>query len=138
MALVFLKIDDILNTYNIIKSKILSSLNVKDHTFFKYFEKHYIGGIGRKSTFDVKNWSVFERIKNKIPYTTNSAEAWHKSLNFNVGEKGPNLAKMLDYIKTNDFLVEEDLKVHLSKFVNGNSLEYSEKFLELEKIYDIC
>ena len=66
----------------------------------------------KKATFDVKNWSAYLRINALIPHTTNSAEALHKGLNFNINEKTPNLAKIFNFIKTNECLVDEDMKIY--------------------------
>jgi hypothetical protein len=40
----------------------------------------YIGNYLKSPMYDVDFWSVYNRIVNNIPKTTNSIEAWHHGL----------------------------------------------------------
>lgn len=46
-----------------------------------YFYKNFITENNKNETKKIEFWNCYERIIEKIPTTTNSLEAWHKSLN---------------------------------------------------------
>ena len=77
--------------------------NVGVRKFIEYFDRTYMSTTS-SSQYQIGFWSCYDRVLKNIPRTINTSEAWHKSLNYQAAVKHPNLAKLVDILKT-----EEDL-----------------------------
>jgi hypothetical protein len=42
-----------------------------------YFEKTYVGSIAKTPLFDPSFWTIHDRVKKKVPRTSNFCEGWH-------------------------------------------------------------
>ena len=60
-----------------------------------YFEKHYVAELGRDvrrpPTFEHSLWSVYERIIDNLPRTTNNVEGWDNTFARSVRQSHANI-----------------------------------------------
>ncbi|KAG0440748.1 hypothetical protein DMUE_1519 [Dictyocoela muelleri] len=84
-ASAFFPHDNIYEFFIIQKNQILLNKNVKKTNFLAYLEKTYFGKIENEKytdpIFSIQEWSIYNRILNLEPNTTNGAEARHRSIN---------------------------------------------------------
>jgi hypothetical protein len=62
---------------------------------FDFFEENFIVNRINLPTKTISFWSVYRRILNDIPITTNTVEAWHASVNSKTKVTRPSLCKLL-------------------------------------------
>lgn len=104
----FLPEDKIIHYYKKLKIELKKINNMNIEKLLKYLDYTYFGNSEipyKAPIFDVKKWSVYERMLNNEPRTTNGAEAWHKSINSQISISNPNIAFFIKSI-----LMEEDIK----------------------------
>lgn len=87
--------------------------------FILYFQRTFIGIL---TPFKFKNalynpffWSVYDRVIEKVPTTTNHAEAWHRVMNRKNIIKSPNLANFVIVMQKEQKLAE----IKYEKIKNG-------------------
>ncbi|KAG0429052.1 hypothetical protein DMUE_5769 [Dictyocoela muelleri] len=78
---------------------------LNDFLAYTYFGR-LDNGVYKRPIFDIKYWSIYERILKFEPRTTNIAEACHRVLNKNIGVINPNIAlfiqKILEFEELNE------------------------------------
>jgi hypothetical protein len=95
-------------------------------TFLQNFFKKYLNDFCLQSTNEESLfWSCNNRILKQIPTTTNSLEAWHRSINSKTGVH-PNILKFIIMLQ------KEELKmsIKIEQLKNG-------KFLTKRGVYEI-
>ncbi|KAG0441400.1 hypothetical protein DMUE_1081 [Dictyocoela muelleri] len=76
----------------------------------KYFKLNFIENFDNK----IKNkdfWNVYDRVKENIPTTTNSCEAYHRHINSKISRKNMNLVRVIEILKQE----ERRLKLKIQK-----------------------
>jgi hypothetical protein len=81
--------------------------------FLNYFDRTYVG-TATLPIFKVTEWSVYQRILQDIPTTSNFAEAWNRSLNYSVRNPHPALNDIIKELRTRDFLTTIEIRNHLT------------------------
>lgn len=80
-------------------------LRVQFTVIFDFFEKNYLCKFNDESINDYKFWSVFARILENCPRTTNSVEAWHRHVNNANIVPHPNICKLIEFLQRNEKIV---------------------------------
>jgi hypothetical protein len=93
--------------------------NLKDDKvdeFLDYFNNVYLnfnkdGTISKDTIYNIENWTCAERIIYGYPRTSNTVEAWNRSLNQRCVVAHPNIACLVGVLK--DF--EEENRIEISQ-----------------------
>ncbi|KAF7699640.1 hypothetical protein CDIK_1097, partial [Cucumispora dikerogammari] len=135
LNLSFVKTDKIETEFQQLKEKYKKFIrkNEQIKQFITYFQQTYIGetdnsGVYVLPLFKKELWSVYNRTINSIPRTTNSVEAWHKSLNSRINHAHPNIAMFINVIQKE----EEVLRLFLSRAKSGK-VDFSKINLKKEE-----
>lgn len=67
--------------------------------FFNFFKGNFILNERKCCTKQIRFWSTYDRIKNDIPTTTNSCEAYHKHLNAKTERSNAKFEKFVNTLK---------------------------------------
>ena len=158
LNLSFVPLGEIYSQYHYLKEEALANTNLKNlNEFFNYLEYTYIGRFDNDNftfpVFPLEFWTCHDRIKQTIPRTTNSVEAWHRSINQSATVAHPNIARFVELMKNNEHSIYYDLiqisfgkyvpvsenpkkELHL-KIVGENYYNYDEKsfFEALDMVY---
>ena len=109
-GLAFVPLHDIERSFEALSQNCIG-LNLIE-PILDYFETNYVGemrrGVRRPPTFDHSMWSVYERVINRIPRTTNALEGWHNAFAQSVGQSHATLWKFINTLKN------EHVHVHLA------------------------
>ena len=107
-ALAFVPIPDIQRSFNAL-CQIYGNGEVP---IIDYFATKYVGelrnGIRRPPIFEHELWSVYDRVVNNLPRTTNAVEGWHNAFARSVGQSHANIWTFIDMLK------KERVHVHLT------------------------
>ena len=107
-TLAFVPIPDIQRSFNAL-CQICGNGEVP---IIDYFATNYVGelhnGIRRPLIFDHELWSVYDRVVNNLPRTTNAVEGWHNAFARSVGQSHANIWTFIDMLK------KEHVHVHLT------------------------
>lgn len=110
LLLSYVPTDFINHLFNIINGKY------KDEKYQKikiFFYESFILNTKNNKNKELKFWNVYERIIYNIPTSTCSLEAWHRHLNAKIGKYKPNIAKVVDILKSEERktkIIAENLK----------------------------
>ncbi|KAG0437908.1 hypothetical protein DMUE_3413 [Dictyocoela muelleri] len=105
IILSYLPEEEVIGKFNILFEKIKR----KDDSLknlFNYFYKNFLSFENKESPKNISFWSVYNRIINDVPTTTNSCEAYHRYLNSNFSRKNQKLEKVIDMLK------KEEVRTH--------------------------
>ena len=77
-----------------------------------YLRKMYFGSYNEQETweeprFSLECWSVYKRVRQGIPRTTNAAEGWYRGLNAVIRNAHPNIAQFI-----NELLNKEEIDIY--------------------------
>ena len=59
--------------------------------------------------YKITFWNVYSRVRKNVARTTNSAEAWHRTLNFRNQVAHPNIAQLINEILNEEIKHEFDI-----------------------------
>ncbi|KAG0438440.1 hypothetical protein DMUE_3086 [Dictyocoela muelleri] len=81
-------------------------INLKENIFYydvfiEYFSKNFINN-DLKNYKNYKTWSVYNKIINNIPTTTNSCETYHRHLNSKFKNKNQNINLVINALKSEE------------------------------------
>jgi hypothetical protein len=103
---------DMLTFYEDIKKFIDINSIRKIKKFLRYFKRNFLEMDVKKEDNEEKTatimnfWNAFNRVKNDIPITTNSAKYWNRIINLNIGTLNPNMSVFISKILESE---EEDI-----------------------------
>jgi hypothetical protein len=105
--------------------------------FISYFLNNYLGRCDENgkyidSLFGLDFWSVYENVKNELPRSTCSVEAWHRSLNAIFGIAHPNFGRFIEAIQAE----EESCRIKIMQCTAGK-LCISDKNLKKEELLSV-
>ena len=107
-ALAFVPIPDIQRSFNAL-CQICGNGEVP---IIDYFAANYVSelrnGIRRPPTFEHELWSVYDRVVNNLPRTTNAVVGWHKAFARSDGQSHADIWTFIDMLK------KEHVHVHLT------------------------
>jgi hypothetical protein len=92
----------------------------------------YIGTAEIAPVFDIKFWSCNEKVRLSIPRTTNSLEAWHRSLNSKFNVAHPNFAEFIEVLR----MENERVRVEISQLTMNVKVNKM-KLVKEEKLRNI-
>lgn len=121
----FIPTEFIISTFYSLRKEAETKYPIILNDFLLYFQNIYIGTIDKNPLFEIEFWSCHFRVINNICRTTNSLEAWHRSLNFKCNIQHLNLGKFLE------ILIQENEKVRVN-IIQFKNLVYVNKTI-LEK-----
>lgn len=120
-CLTFVPVNDVIKIFNLITQWITMNVDIDLSEFLDYFRKSFIGIFNDKyeivtnPTYSVEFWNARERVLNDICRTTNSAESFHRTLNYRYNNPHPNIAYYI-----NELLNEEEKdRYELIRATNG-------------------
>lgn len=117
------------------KKKNGLELNEKYNRFLKYLEYTYFGSWDeneyKSPIFPINMWSVFDRIKENNPRTTNGAESFHRTLNKAMEIPNPNIALFINTILEIELLNE----IEIEQSTGGNITWSQQKYEKEQKIF---
>ena len=154
LLLAFFPVSVISDEFTTIKFDILregENDNIKN--FINYFEKTHIRnnepiGDRNEGLFALESWSVYWRVKNSIPRTSNSAEAWNRGLNRVIPNAHPNIAQLINILVEKEQMdtykliksdkgdfewnsINYDLEMKIQKIVNSYDILTKESYFNL-------
>ncbi|MEG0664788.1 MAG: hypothetical protein RR483_06800, partial [Clostridia bacterium] len=117
------------------KEKLIKKSYNNIDKFIKYLEYTYFGifidNIYKTPVFEIKKWSIHNRILQYDPITTNGAESWHRVINKKINISFPNIAL---FIKT--ILEDEEIKkFEILQTLPGNVTWPRKNFDKQQKLF---
>jgi hypothetical protein len=105
-ALAFVPVHDVQKRFREVVAKMPVDLIPLCH----YFEKNYVGSIARNALFDCSFWTLNDRVKLRIPRTSNFCEGWHNRFAKNIKYTKPPLWRFLIGILAEQNITENRLE----------------------------
>lgn len=100
-ALAFIPLDDVIPAFETLC--LHCEADGEEQVILQYFERNYIGelraGVRMPPIFPHELWSVYDRVINGLPRTTNALEGWHHSFKRSVGQCNATIWKFIDCLK---------------------------------------
>ena len=101
-AIAFVPIVDVVETFE----RLANHCRQNEQVILDYFETNYIGelrcGRRRPPLFEHDLWSVYDRVLNNRPRTTNAVEGWHNAFSQSLGQSHANVWTFIDCLKRED------------------------------------
>lgn len=138
MTLVFVPQEEITKEFLRIVGELKDEIYKKIEKFIIYFENNYVGKYHyalciKNPLFNQKFWSLNQSIKDQLPRSINSAEAYHRNLKRFFQTAHPNLARLI-----NIFQQEEEC-VRVKTLQDKIEIEVSLKKLKKDfKLSVVC
>lgn len=133
LSLSYEKPEKVINKFDILKNLILVDFNSDSNKkFLDYFQDIYIGS-DKLPLFNICSWSTYKRILENIPTTTNVAESWNRSINFDIKSPNPSLNEIIRELRTRDYLVALEIS---KSMIKNNDLFLNEKTLAIKNVVE--
>jgi hypothetical protein len=118
--------------YQVVLEKIKNNgFSESKQRFLKYFNETYVEKDNcNESMFSINFWNCHDSMIKCQPITTNSVEAWHRTINTRISIPHVNLGKLIA-----EFMHEETLnRMFVTRFLSGNERIV---FLDSERKYEL-
>lgn len=127
LNLVYVPADKVKETFCKMVNFAEKNFNGRLDKFLKYFKNTYVGSVDKSPFYEIDFWNCNLRVLLNIPRTTNSVEAWHRSLNFKCNILHLNLRRFLE------ILIQENEKIRVTLLQTRHEISINKDFLEKEE-----
>ncbi|XP_021708053.1 uncharacterized protein LOC5565157 [Aedes aegypti] len=102
--------------------------------FLEYFSVTYVSGLNnnKRPTYHPALWSNYIAVKEKLPLTTNSLEAWHRRWTEVVGDNHLSITNIIIELRKE----QKEIEGRILRITQGNIAQASQNYLD--KIKAIC
>ena len=109
LSLAFVPLEFLSEEYTKLIKKSLEFKDVDMNPFIKYFEKNYI----KSKKYPLEAWNAFDRVKNGINLTSNSAESFNCHFNNRFEQPHSSLHTLIDKLKDSQSSTEQDIRYRM-------------------------